>query len=207
MYAPVQQPHIGSAGKLNALLCSLVVGTSGVATPEFIEQKIGTSTFTWEVVTDRPQHRGAVDAQANSGQENQPAKQLEHVRSVLKTTFTDLAGVFGVSRQALYNWKDGDSISAAHAMKLDDLALAADVIARAGLNQIPQILRRKILSGKTLLEIAKEGGSAQEAALSLTQMIQKESEQRQLLDKRLANRKRVQIDVADIGLPSLNEKV
>ena len=54
------------------------------------------------------------------------------------------------------------------------------------------------------MDTVREGGSAQDAARSLLQIAQKESSQRETLQRRLANRTAV-YDSSDIGSPMLNE--
>lgn len=192
-----------TTGRFRVLTPAFMIGTLGLATPTFVEKRSGTAT--WNVVVASPHSRANVDVARDWVRS--PADNLEHIRTVLKAGVTDLAAAFGVARQALYNWRAGDSISPENAAKLRDLAEAADLLAAAGLADTPQLLRRKLAGGKTLLAITREGGSAKDAACALVQMVEHEIEQRKMLDARLAKRKRVAIDVADIGLPMLDEGV
>jgi hypothetical protein len=54
------------------------------------------------------------------------------------------------------------------------------------------------------MDTVRDGGSAQDAARSLLQIAQKESSQREALQRRLANRI-VAPDYSEIGSPMLNE--
>jgi transcriptional regulator with XRE-family HTH domain len=134
-----------------------------------------------------------------------PAEDLGRIRAVLKPTVTDLAGLFGVSRQAIYDWQAGKAIASENAAKLEDLAKAADVLAAEGLTTSYQLLRRKLPGGKTLFEVVRDGGSAESAARSLVQMVRRELEQRKAVEARLAGRSRAAPDAADYGVPMLDE--
>jgi DNA-binding phage protein len=64
-----------------------------------------------------------------------PGENLARIREVLGPSMSDLATTFGVSRQSVYNWLDGEPIAAENAAKLHDLALAleaTDLLAREG---------------------------------------------------------------------------
>jgi hypothetical protein len=73
-----------------------------------------------------------------------------------------------------------------------------------GGGNLSYLIRRKLENGKTLLDIVREGGSAQDAARSLLQIAQKETSQRQALQRRLANRPAPR-EYFDLGSPMLNE--
>jgi transcriptional regulator with XRE-family HTH domain len=134
------------------------------------------------------------------------AEDLIRVRSILKPTVSELAKVFGVSRQAIYNWQSGEDPQPIYADKIKDLASAADVIAAESVTLNGLILKRKISNGKTLFEIATNGGSSKEAAQMLVKILRKESEQRKLLASRLQTRAKPTINSYDIGIPLINER-
>ena len=137
--------------------------------------------------------------------EENPAGDISHIRAVLRLTITDLARALGVSQQAVYDWQSGKQIAVDNATRLADLARAADVFAEEGTTVSAQLLQRPIVSGKGLLDIAREGGSAEEAARKLIQMMQRELRQRHMLAESLANRKRPAAPSDSYGIPILNE--
>ena len=55
------------------------------------------------------------------------------------------------------------------------------------------------------METARDGGSAREAAISLVRMLEREAIQRERVERSLAGRRAARIDVADAGLPGLDE--
>ncbi len=189
----IQTPHL-------RLLTNFVAGTLGLVTPATFEKRGATSTWAQAQRPAPPNQASATHATLT------PATQLDRIRTVLKVSVAETAAIFGVSRQALYNWRGGEAISAANLAKLDDLSSAVSLLAEAGLDQVPQLARRKLGGGKTLLETACEGGSARETATALIQMLERENAQRERLQRRLAGRQPVRVDASDAGVPALNER-
>lgn len=131
---------------------------------------------------------------------------LAQIRAIFKPAVSELANVFGVSRQAIYNWLSGEVPISLHANKIKDLAAAADVMKDQGITITSHILRRKITDSKSLFELVRDGGSAKESAQLLVHILRTEKEQRRVLDLRLANRVKPEVNPLDIGFPMLNEQ-
>jgi hypothetical protein len=132
---------------------------------------------------------------------------ISRIRAVLIPTVTDLAGLLGVSRQAIYDWQAGEPIAPENSARLEQLAKAADLLAIEGVRGTSQALRRPIRNGKTFFDLVKEGGPAESAARGLIQIIRTENNQREALRKRLAGRKRPSREAfGEIGAPMLDEE-
>lgn len=185
------------AGVIGLTAIALQVGTGGAQTAEYYRQR-GPKGYAFVAYDPAP----AVEDPAST---RTPAEDLSHIRAVLKPAVTDLARALGVSRQAIYDWQSGKPIAAENAARLADLARAADVFAGEGLTASAQLLRRPIASGKRLFDIAREGGSAEDAARKLIQMVRRELRQRQMLAERLANRNRSSVPSDSYGVPMLDE--
>lgn len=134
-----------------------------------------------------------------------PAENLARIWDILKPAVSDLATLFGVTRQTIYNWQGGEQPKDEHLVKLEDLARAADIIAAEGLPNAGQLLQRKISNGKNLLDTMRAGGSASAAAQKLVQIVRREEGQRKMLADRSAERKRPIISPADFGMPSFTD--
>ena len=137
--------------------------------------------------------------------ERTPVENLRYIREVLKPSVTDLANLFGVSRQSVYDWQNGTTPSPDHIARLQNIAKAATVFAVEGSTASAQLLRRPVAGGKTLFDIIREGGSAEDAARTLVQMNRREQTQRESLKTRLVGR-RPRTD-AEYGVPMLGESV
>ena len=130
-----------------------------------------------------------------------PAEDLMRIRAVLKPAVSDLATTFGVSRQSVYNWLNGEPVAAENATKLQNLAQAADVLAHADIAVNAALLKRKFVNARTLLQVTQAGESARDAALQLVQIHKRETTQRERMAARFANRGKT-APSADFDLPS-----
>ena len=185
------------AGLIVTTAIAMQVGTGGAQTAEYYKQR-GPKGYAFAAYDPPP----AIEEPAST---RTPSEDLSRIRAVLRPTITDLARALGVSRQAVYDWQSGKQIAVDNAARLADLARAADVFAAEGPTVSAQLLQRPIASGKRLFDIAREGGSAEEAARKLIQMMRRELRQRQMLAESLANRKRPAVPSDSYGIPILNE--
>lgn len=135
-----------------------------------------------------------------------PAENLTRIREVLNPAVSDLATTFGVSRQSVYNWLNGDPVAEENAAKLQDLAQAADVLAHGGVTVNVALLKRKFSNGQTLMQVAQAGESARDAALMLVQIHKREAAQRERMNARFANRAKTPAS-SDFDLPPSNDHV
>jgi transcriptional regulator with XRE-family HTH domain len=133
-----------------------------------------------------------------------PSENLARIREVLNPAVSELAATFGVSRQSVYNWLNGEAVVQENATKLQDLAQAADVLVYAGVAVNAALLKRKFAKGRTLLQVAQAGESARDAALLLVQIHKREATQRERMNARFANRAKTPA-TADFDLPASND--
>jgi hypothetical protein len=134
-----------------------------------------------------------------------PNEDLLRIREIFKPAVSDLARCFKVSRQAIYNWQNGEQPSIEHADKLRDLALAADMFVESGKSVSGYSLKRKIVNGKNLIEVVKDGGSAIDAARLLLHILGQEEGQKKILSTRFTGRSASQ-SFADSDLMQENDK-
>lgn len=135
-----------------------------------------------------------------------PEDNLVRIRQVLKPTVLELANLFGVSRQAVYDWQSGAQPNGQIALRLAELARAADVFALSDVTVNSQTLRRKVTGGVTVLDAVMNGNNAVELAQQLVKTLQREHSQRERMTAQLAGRKSVRADSSDYGAPALDEK-
>jgi transcriptional regulator with XRE-family HTH domain len=181
-----------------SITCAFVTGTLGLVTPEYFAQRDATWNWPFSLVSAGPTAAGDV--------QNLTAQALFRIREIFKLTITELAALFGVSRQAVYDWQSGKGISAVRADRLEEISRTADLFVGSGLSISRRTLRRKLPGGKTLFDVIREGGPVEEATRNLIQVLRHEIEQRRALDARLRNRKRAPIDQTDLGIPALDEE-
>jgi len=172
---------LSMAKVVNLLAATMLgVGTGGAIGLHFLRQhqleNVRSSTFLKVPTIETAFVRGALD-------------DLARIREVFSPAISDLAKALGVSRQAVYNWTNGEQPKPEHLAKLSDFAQAADVIAEAGIPVNGALLKRKIVENKNLFEVVQSGGSARNTAQFLVQVLRRESEQRQRIAARFSNRK------------------
>lgn len=169
------------------------IGTAGELSLEHLQRS-----------TRQAQQMVAVVEVAGVEQVRTPSENLSRIRQVLNPAVSDLATTFGVSRQSVYNWLNGDPVAEENAAKLNDLAQAADVLAREGVAISAALLKRKFANGRTLMQVAQTGESARDAALMFVQIHKREAAQRERMDARFANRAKSPAS-ADFDLPASND--
>jgi hypothetical protein len=184
-----------------AAIAAFLVGTGGLLTASYITERHHRG-YRFSEFEYRPRHSSVRSAQLDV---RSPAENLAYVRAVFEPSITDLASLFGVSRQTIYNWQGGQTIAQQNEHRLGRLACAADIIAAHGLAQKVSVLRRKFSGGKSFFELVRAGSDPEAVAHILVSTLQRELDQRQRLDARLANRTRKRVDLGDVGAPHLDE--
>lgn len=184
------------------LVCALLAGTGGYTTADYLAKR-SDHGYRFIQFKNVP---GEVDIAAHTDVVRTSAENLARIREILKPTITELANLFGVSRQAVYDWQAGKPLAQENAAKLDDLAKAADALAATGIDGSSQLLRRKIAGSKSLLDVVRGGGSATSAAQVLAQTLVREAKQRERLALRLAGRAKPNVPHDDYGVPMLDER-
>lgn len=134
-----------------------------------------------------------------------PQEDLMRIRVILAPSVSDLATTLGVTRQSIYNWLNGEPVAPDNAAKLRDLAQAADLLAHEGTTVNSMLLKRKFASGRTLLQVVKEGESARDAATLLVRILKSEAEQKARIGARFAARGKTP-PTADFDLPAAGEQ-
>lgn len=107
-----------------------------------------------------------------------PQEDLIRIQEVLSPSVTDLAYGLGVTRQTIYNWRKGEMVKPDHAKRLRDFAFASDLLSEGGVKITPAVMKRKLINGKTLWQVASEGDSIKEAATLLVEISRREEAQR-----------------------------
>jgi transcriptional regulator with XRE-family HTH domain len=197
--APAKAWVTVAVGALVVPMIGLGIGTGGAATLDYIRER-GSMGYPYAQYESRHKALEAFSSQM-------PVENIARIRSVLGCTVTDVAGMLGVSRQAIYDWQAGKAIAPENASRLSQLTRAANIIARESLALTPRVLRRPIRDGKNFFELVREGGSAEGEAGRLVEIVRGEARERETLKKRLAGRARpVREAFEDIGSPMLEEK-
>ena len=182
------------------ILTYCAAGTLGLLSPAYLHASAATAN--WNINKIEFSDARVVTADTSS---SVSAQDITHIRKALKISVSELARVFGVSRQAVHEWINGGALSKLNAQRLSEFARAADVLIESGIELTPQMLRRKISSGNSLLESVKENGKVIALAHVLIDTLLRETQQRRRLEARLAGRKKPALAASDFGMPHLDE--
>jgi hypothetical protein len=132
---------------------------------------------------------------------------MREVKAGFGRTMSHLPAVFGVSRQTLYNWLNGETPKEQHHGKLVQLAAAARIFTEAGFKPTAPSLERTVAQGKSFVELIGQGADGKEIAERLVRIEKRGAAAREKLDALLGDRTPSRPDVADMGRPALNEDV
>lgn len=184
------------------LTCACLVGTGGYATADYLAKRNdrGYKLIQFELP------KQVADVATGKQTTQSAAQNLARIREILKPTITELANLFGVSRQAVYDWQAGKPIAPENALRLGEFAKAAELLSAQQIQLSSQALRRKVLDGQSLLDALRSGVLVFDTAAALAQVLDREAVQREKLTARLLGRQRPAVSVDDIGNPMLDER-
>lgn len=120
-------------------------------------------------------------------------------------TLSRLPVVFGVSRQTLYNWRDGERPKEAHQAKLIQLAAAARTFSAAQFTPTSPMLDRTVAQGKSFLTLLAEGADGADTANRLMKIVNRDRAADARLDAILAGRPKVGLTASDFGAEAFEE--
>jgi len=176
-----------------------VAGTFGLLSPTYL--LASSATANWNI---NQIEIGNTRASTTDGA-SATAADIARIRAIMKISVSELARVFGVSRQAVHEWIKGGTLSPRNAQRLSELTQVADMFLESGIEVTPQMLRRKVGDGMSILESVKEDGKVVDQARTLLDTLTRESQQRQRLAARLAGRQKPALSPDDFGAPHLRD--
>lgn len=179
------------------LLMAWMPGTGGISDVEYIKNRQDSGYEILQFVIPKGQRPITVVT---------PAQNLRRILEIIKPSISELATLFGVSRQAIYKWQAGESPSPKNAEWLQELAGAADMLVREGIPPRMQLWNRKIDGNQSLFDMVRNGQSACEGMKLLIRILRMEAEQRRQLNERLAHRPKLSRDDSDLGIPYFSDE-
>lgn len=132
---------------------------------------------------------------------------MKEVKAGFGRTMSHLPAVFGVSRQTLYNWLNGETPKEQHQDKLVQLAAAARAFTEAGFKPSALSLERTVAQGRSFVELIGQGADGKETAERLVRIEKRGTVAKAKLDALLGGRTPSRPDVSDMGRPAFNEDV
>lgn len=96
------------------------------------------------------------------------SEHIESIRNVLNPAISDLAGLFDVSRQAIYKWLSGDSTPEPEKLsQIIELSKIADAFHASGVSRAGALVKMKAFAGRSLMELIKSGENSSEHLTAL----------------------------------------
>lgn len=178
--APVQQRP----------LPSLQPGTGGLVSPELLQQPWGYAMVPVQQAEPASPY----------------ATMMEQVRAGFGRNMSRLPEVFGVSRQALYNWLNGDTPAASQHARIRNLAEAAAVFLESDFKPNSASLDRVLSGGKSFLQLMSEGADGRATAEKLVRVMARSAQARGRLASLLADETPVALSASDLGSAARNER-
>ena len=118
-----------------------------------------------------------------------PQNDIEVLISLMKPSMSQLAAAFGVSRQRIYDWRNGAGMSPVNAEQLSALLAGARVLSEGCPGQLCQTANRKLGDGKTYWGAVASGSSPVDVAKNALRIIERDASERNALKRSLASRK------------------
>lgn len=173
-----------------------MVGTAGISTFDFFRNTFsGTNTFYVYVMPSdiKPEITHTT------------AGTLRLIKDGFKLSMVELAKIFNVSRQALYEWMDGSPLSNENLQKLDNLYSSLNILNDVEIQLSPQIIRRDINGAGSIIDAIKTNNDTSILAQQLKKILHVEANQRKELTQRFANRTLTSVDIHSYAAPSYSE--
>lgn len=130
---------------------------------------------------------------------------LLEVEAAFGRVLNRLPVVFGVSRQTLYSWRDGERPQEAHQAKLIQLAAAARTFSAAHFTLTAPMLDCRVAQGKSFLTLLAEGADGADTASRLMRIVKRDQAADASLDAALAGRPKVRLTTSDFGAEAFKE--
>lgn len=87
-----------------------------------------------------------------------PSEHIENIRKVLDPALSDLAALFGLTRQAIYKWINGaSSPDETNLVRVVALSQIADRFRSEGIPRADYLVKMKIFAGRSLMDLVKDG--------------------------------------------------
>lgn len=174
-------------------------GTGGLVTVQFLTERRQGYSLPGVEIPESPREAETTEELVDF------AAMTALIRDVFGRSMSRLGGIFGVSRQTLYNWLAGEAPNPRHQQKLREFATGAQVFQGLGVKLSPQMLSRTISRGKSFFDVIAEGGDGAEAARKLVEIIRRAERDKARLMATTGGRK-AKLERSDLGTPALNEK-
>jgi transcriptional regulator with XRE-family HTH domain len=174
-----------------------LVGTAGVNSFDLFRQRFSGTNTLYICLT--------LQNELSHELHSADAKKLRIIKDSFKLSMVELAKIFEVSRQSLYDWLEGKTLSNDNSDKLEKFYFVFELLNDTGIELSPQVIRRNIDSTGSIANAISRNLDISTLAGKLKQALLIEAEQQQLLEKRLVQKSSSLKDVSAFAAPSYIE--
>lgn len=113
---------------------------------------------------------------------------IETLIALMKPSMSQLAIAFGVSRQRIYDWRNGAGMSPTNVEQMSALLTAARTLSERSSVPLSQVTNRKLSGGMSFWDAISSGMLPTDAAVALLKIIDRDESERNALKRSLASR-------------------
>ncbi len=118
----------------------------------------------------------------------------DRIKRVFGLSISKQAQILGVSRQTVYNWRNGEEPTDRNLETLTDLGDAAELFEAEGIQVTGMLMNRPFYQGKSLSDLMEAQTPIYQPAQKLVSQIKREAEEKSRLAQRFGNRKQPKND-------------
>ncbi|MBA55344.1 MAG: hypothetical protein CMK89_12890 [Pseudomonadales bacterium] len=120
----------------------------------------------------------------------------DRIKDIFGLSISRLAQLLGVSRTAVYNWRNGEKLTERNLARLADLNDTADLFENENIEVTGLLMKRPFTQGNSLLDLLANGEFIYEPSKKLIAQIKQEAKERTGLASRLRGRTLPRIDTS-----------
>lgn len=118
----------------------------------------------------------------------------DRIKRVFGLSISKQAQILGVSRQAVYNWRNGEEPTGKNLETLTDIGNAAELFEAEGIQVTGMLMNRPFYQGKSLLDLMEGQTPIYQPAQKLIGQIKREAVEKNRLARRFGNRQQPKSD-------------
>ncbi len=143
------------AARTAVVVIGLFVGTGSNAATMVSER---TNAYTKSKTCSQIFSHTQVASKSDGVDIRNPMQHLENIKAVFSFPMSETAAIFGVTRQSIYKWIAGTSTPEQENLaKIAELSRIADTFKSAGTDRPGELMRMKVFSGKSVLDLIRNG--------------------------------------------------
>ena len=143
----IERPYDSKFSVTGRVLAYCAAGTFGLISPAYVNATSATSSSYINKIN--------IQDSTSTKKSKDSLKDLAYIMKLTRLSVTELSKIFGVSRQSVYEWLRSGTISLKNSERISSFAQSVDLLTSTDILINPQLLRRKVVNGVSLLDAVK----------------------------------------------------